>query len=334
MLFYLKETINEQLHIQGLDEAVITRAEIDPHAILYFFFEKGTSKPFLAVKMSSHKSNNESLKKEYENMTEVRSVLPLMMERAIPKTYISGMLQGHYYFAQDFVRGDLLGSILGENPSSHTISRIGLAWEWLMDFQACGSTEAENFDGFQFERFVELYQSAYDIGGREQEHIVELKESLKGLAGQDIPTVLCHGDLFPGNIIIDGNNVSVIDWQYFRKAYHPVFDIATFLATFTSSGNERNDKEAVEKDFKLLFFGENAGSAYFLDLVSKHILDAKLTPELYLKLFELSLLEWTTREYSVIGSVTAKDKVWRRRFQFYLDNKKSIIFHKLNAGIQ
>jgi len=334
MLFYLKEAIQELLQVQELDEVVITRTEIDAEAVLYFFFAKGGARPFLAVKMSGHESSNESLKNEYENLATVRNALPAVMEGTIPKTYISGMLKGHFYFAQDFVSGDLMGGILGENPGAHAISRIGLAWKWLNEFQAYDSAETADFDAFQFEHFIELCQRAYDIGGGEQEQIGELRESLKNFSGNKIPAVLCHGDLFPGNIIIDGSDVSVIDWHYFRKAYHPVFDVATFLSTFSSSGSVKDADEDVEKHFRLLFFEENAGSSHFLSLVGKYIRDAKLSLELFLKLFELSLLEWTTREYAVIESVTDKDRIWRRRFQYYLDNKADIIFHALNASNQ
>jgi thiamine kinase-like enzyme len=323
--------IMERFDVHELDEAIVTRLEKDTQAILYFFFRKNAKIPFLAVKMSSHKSNNEALAKEYDNLTRVRNILSGRMRTSIPETYVSGMLQEHFYFVQEFINGNLLEDDFRENPYSDIIFRIRLVWEWLMDFQAAGSRGDKKCDDFQFEHLIKLYQNAYDPGSKERVYINELIESLQNLEGHNIPVVSCHGDFFPGNIITKENKVFVIDWQYFKETYHPVFDITIFLATFRSSAIRGNEENNVEENFRVLFSQENASSAYFLEAVREYIQNVGLAPYLFLTLFELSLLECATREYSYFGSVTEKDEAWRKRFLFYLDNKESIIFNKLKV---
>lgn len=58
---------------------------------------------------------------------------------------------------------------------------------------------------------------------------LEPPEDLLTLADQwdqDSALVFCHHDLNPGNILWDGKNLRLIDWEYARTA-HPLFDLAS-----------------------------------------------------------------------------------------------------------
>ena len=46
---------------------------------------------------------------------------------------------------------------------------------------------------------------------------------------EDISTILVHGDLSPGNILVDGDQLSIIDWEFGETAGPPLIDLIDFF---------------------------------------------------------------------------------------------------------
>jgi aminoglycoside phosphotransferase len=56
-----------------------------------------------------------------------------------------------------------------------------------------------------------------------------LKSTVRRLAAGTIPTTIEHGDLWPGNILVNQTGCAIIDWEDVRLA-HPFFSVAPLIA--------------------------------------------------------------------------------------------------------
>lgn len=71
--------------------------------------------------------------------------------------------------------------------------------------------------------------AAFDAGGVPRGWIVsELERRCTELAHGPLPQTLVHGDLHPGNVMVDGANSRIFDWSD-ACVSHPLFDLPTFL---------------------------------------------------------------------------------------------------------
>jgi hypothetical protein len=328
VLFSLKEVVRDRFNVSDPGEAVLCRVEKDAQAIIYFFFAGGARVPFLVAKLASDPVHNAALKSEYESLVKAAGILLASTTGAVPRTHGEGELLGHYYFLQDFVPGNVIDEVLdaGGGGRRHLESRLGLAWKWLMDFQSATQSGVGRISEFGFGSFIERYRRAYRLTERELVRLAELEGALSAMRDRTVENVACHGDLFPGNVIIREGRAVVIDWRFFKSAYHPVFDVATFVSTFRCTRDASIGEEEVEKHFDGLLFGEHWAGKRFAGFVSSGFARGAAMPrDVFLLLFELTLLEWTTREYAAGGRVTEKDAVWRRRFVHFIAHRDRFV---------
>ena len=328
MLFSLKEVVSDRFNVSDLGEAVLCRVEKDAQAIIYFFFAGEARAPFLVAKLASDSVHNAALKSEYESLVKAAGILLASTAGAVPRAYGEGELLGHYYFLQDFVPGDVIDEVLdaGRGRRRHLELRLGLAWKWLMDFQGATRSGVGKISEFGFESFVERYRRAYRLTEQEIVRLAELEGALSAMQDRTVESVACHGDLFPGNVIIREGRAVVIDWRFFRSVYHPVFDVATFVSTFRSKRDASIGGKDVEKHFDELLFREHWAGKRFAGFISSGFARGAAMPrDVFLLLFELTLLEWTTREYAAGGRVTEKDAAWRRRFVHFIAHRDRFV---------
>ncbi len=328
MLFSLKETVSNLFNVSDLGEAVLCRVEKDAPAIIYFFFAGGARAPFLVAKLASDSVHNAVLKSEYESLVKAAGIVRAAKAGDVPRADGEGELLGHYYFLQDFIPGDVIDEVLegGGGRRRHLESKLSLAWKWLMDFQEASRSGVARISEFGFGSLIERYRRAYRLTERETIRLAELEGALSAMQDRTVENVACHGDLFPGNVIIREGKAVVIDWRFLRSGYHPVFDVATFMSTFRSKRDWSIDAEDVEMYFDELLFGEHWAGSRFVEFVSSGFARGAAMPrDVFLLLFELALLEWTTREFAAGGHVTEKDAVWRRRFVHFIAHRDRFV---------
>jgi hypothetical protein len=71
--------------------------------------------------------------------------------------------------------------------------------------------------------------AAFDAAGvRRARFVPELERRCAELARGPLPQTLVHGDLHPGNVMVDGAETRIFDWSD-ACVSHPLFDLATFL---------------------------------------------------------------------------------------------------------
>lgn len=76
----------------------------------------------------------------------------------------------------------------------------------------------------------------------------------------DVPAVLQHNDLWSDNVIVDGEDFTVIDWEDARAAGLPLWDLVYFLADSLARLDGAFDDRARRRHFPALFRGEARSS--------------------------------------------------------------------------
>ena len=323
MLDYLKKAITSQFDMTVPEGLVVTRLEAETESILYFFFQDRSQRPFLVIKAAGHPGSVQRLEEEYGNLFRIRASLPEKLQRTIPCTHGEGRFFDHYYFIQEYVQGSMLPEEIETNrlgePTESAARRIDLAWKWLTDFQAATSGDSRPLVWFDLHRMITRYRSAYECDAAEVDYMSVLESRLEELKHEHVVTVACHGDLFPGNVIVGKEEVTIIDWRDYRAVYHPVFDITTLLTTFRVPSNHVND---IEGNMESTLFRES-GIVHKLHTSVDQLVKARgISEEIFGLLLGFSLLEWSTSEYAEGKVVTDKDLAWRRRLRCYMANRE------------
>ncbi len=140
--------------------------------------------------------------------------------------------------------------------------RDGLAW--LMNFQmrtAQGSWDRQAW--------------VHEIRDREQRFLVLARRQSLARAGRlaierlldvtraaHLPRVSEHGDFWPGNVLWHGKqNVTVIDWECFRAAGDPLFDLALYCHSLWLSWKHRRCRMAAGLPELLHWYEQGSGMA-------------------------------------------------------------------------
>jgi hypothetical protein len=329
MLFFLKNMISERFGIRETDEAVVTRVEAGTKAVLYFFFERGDSAPSVVVKASSDTRFNDELRGESTNLIYLHEALPAGIREGVPSVEADGEWMGLYFYAQRYFRGEMLDETIDDRPpgagGADPGPGIRAAWAWLGEFQDLSAGAAVRLGEAGFETLFGLYREAFDPKGEEAGYLDDIAGRLE--AGRDIEIGMsaCHGDFFPGNIILSGGRVSVIDWRFLRRSYNRFFDFFTLLLTFYASSGGVTDYEDHQGHFRKLFFEKHWTGELFAGLCREFMERNGAGADLFGLMLELTLLEWSVREFAGSGESGEMDRIWRSRFLYYIGNRDRFV---------
>jgi len=325
VLFYLRNIMAERFGISDPDEAVVTRVEAGTKAVLYFFFSRDGIKPSIVVKAASARGHNDELRIEVSNLRYLQEGLPERIRRGIPSVEVDGEWMGLYYYAQRYIQGDMLEETIDDRPHCGTgdgiATRLRIVWQWLHDFQEATSTMPVRIKESGFESLLDAYRSSFTPDDGEAAHLDEIEKALEANSEAEIAMSACHGDFFPGNIIMDADRVTVIDWRFLRKAYNRFFDFFTLLLTFYASKSGVTDYDDHEGHFRTLFFEKHWSNDMFKEICREFIEQNGVSDAVFDLMIELNLLEWSVREYAASGNAGEMDRIWRKRFLYYMNNR-------------
>lgn len=296
--------------------ACVTRVEVDTQAVLCFLFEAGERVPSSVLKAASEPGRNDELRRERDNLAAVRAAIPEPFASSVPAVRGSGVWRGRFHYRQEFSRGAMLGASLDGGPFGARRGRVaadlGRAWEWLAGFQSATDGGARPVGELGIAASLARYAAAH-AGGEDRAAIAWLAAGIERHAGRAVPVSACHGDFFPGNVLLGRDRVSVIDWRYFRPRHHRCFDVMTLLSTLRPRDRAAGGEGGGTDDFERLFCRSHWTNAWFRERLGAFFAKNGLDGELFAFLCGTALLEMSIRELSETGAPGGKDAVWRGR---------------------
>lgn len=196
-------------------------------------FGAGDKTPSLFVKMATSDDAREGLRREHRALLDVGR-LP-GVGPTVPDAV--GVLDGSTSTAlvQSAVTGTPMSATLQRVPAGAVArhrANIDEVLTWLRTFQVAGRgtrrrvVEADVLRS----RLAEVLPSrSYgDFIGR-------TADEADWLAQRSVSLVRRHGDLWPGNVLVGGGSVSVVDWERSAPEHLPTDDVIMFLGTYAAT---------------------------------------------------------------------------------------------------
>jgi len=177
------------------------------------------------------------IKHEVSVVNRLRQALPPHVSESVPKVLVHGQFDGLEYFGIPFYESR------GNRRIARRLARKRrLAWveQWLTELGAatrhCGLTQ--EWLEAEYAKTISRIQADPRVACDVKRQVQESFETICNSAEQ-IPSVCCHGDLWPGNILWQhaSTGAVVLDWGAARWPGLPCVDLCRFaLSNFGSNG--------------------------------------------------------------------------------------------------
>lgn len=125
------------------------------------------------------------------------------------------------------------------NPCEvYNIAHNKMALKWLLKFQNQNRTGFWNFQDFEREvKGLVNYLSSISLPEEIRRRTMQrLQFFLYHLQEVELERTSEHGDFWHQNILIDGEKVHVLDWEYYKNEGNPLFDFCFFIISGALAG--------------------------------------------------------------------------------------------------
>lgn len=251
------------------------------HVLVYWVFRPGERYPAVVARVATTGHSRELAEVEADALTRLR---PFSDSLGVPRLLHQEDGPGvRRLLIQSGVRGCPLADQVSPDDRALLSRQVRIVDRWLEQFQCVDSGVAIG-DSFEpwLSRCWEGSQTA--TSGEEAILIDEARVALERIGRR--PATPVHGDFWAGNILVEGQRVSVIDWDRFHFGT-PTEDIFNFL----SAASYRNCPDAVASASLLwdAFFGNSALSEIGACITNQILLRHRLDTDLIRPLFTLFL---------------------------------------------
>lgn len=243
----------------------------------FFIFVDGEQLPRYIAKLPRSPAYNDELMREIAAIENLRSIVTDELKSTIPGPMHVVRLCGHNVIIEPVLRGqpmDALTTADGRLNVSSTTRHVALAHRWLIEIQQRAPHRCERLDAAAvWDHYVEPLQVMMknnDLTASEERHAKELCCELRGLEGRELPLYLYHGDFRPGNILVDGDRIAVLDWQFTRPFAPPLLDWFSFIFRLYSGSMRLPDIDGSLDAYRIAFNEVFVARNWFSELASHY----------------------------------------------------------------
>jgi hypothetical protein len=199
--------------------------------VCYFVFVDDEKRPRYIAKAPRSPVHNADLRREVAVIDELRARLPSDLCATLPGPMLTTELAGHAVVVEPVLPGrplDGIGAAARPLDPATTERQLRLASDWLIAIQRAAPHRRERLaDEDVQEHFlapVEAFRRNADLTTTEERYLDGVTARARALVGQRLPLYLYHGDFRAGNILVDGDRLAVLDWQFYRPLAPPLLD--------------------------------------------------------------------------------------------------------------
>ena len=299
--------------------------------VVFLVFDQRGPTPRWVVKASRHLSSASTLQKEYQQLLYFYHTLSPGLRKAIPRPLLSREDPGRFLFVETGLHGSGFSSMVrldGGPAHQKQIEKIlHNVKAWLLKFQKETQEEEVEITEEWIEQNIKApldqYQSLYPCSSEEERFFSDYLESWKPYFRTQLPLVACHGDFWAGNMLMDGEDLSVFDWTFSRRKGLPFDDILLFISSFLVDSSERSEGNNNMKSFEKIFFSRHWFSQQVRELIVQFFFQHKLSPRMISQIFPLFLIKMAVRKEDEYH--TLRNPLWRDRLAFYIQNQHRFI---------
>jgi aminoglycoside phosphotransferase (APT) family kinase protein len=231
-----------------------------------FIFADDASAPQWVARLPRTPRDNPILAHEYAVIAHLRRQGGAAARAALPTPLHVTAIDGHLVGFEHFLRGQAMDGLMMQTARGpiETQARpyLDMAIGWLLDCQAASAAQRGRLSERQAEAHllapIARLRDTARLHDHERAYLGRLERRIRELARLPLPLVFRHGDFQPGNLLVDGGAVRVIDWEFGAIAAAPLLDVFGFLARTYARWHGREemdgDLEDYLDDFAAVFF--------------------------------------------------------------------------------
>jgi hypothetical protein len=234
--------------------------------LIAFVLASGETRPRCIVKLPRSRRDNESLAHEHWMISELRRRRGPEGDRQLPEPLAAPVVDGWQAVVERMLSGKVFSSVV---PTGEQFS-LALAQQhlrqvsaWLAAWQEAAQPQAQVLTASDVRSlFVDPIKAAQDtleLHPHELVYLDRLGQRSEGLVGCRLPLGFVHGDLRPGNILIAGQELCVLDWQFGQMRGLPLLDWFEFgYRYYCDAANLEEitgDRDAYRAAFADVFLG-------------------------------------------------------------------------------
>lgn len=265
----------------------------------YIFADAG-SEPRWVAKMMRSPCDNEILTREYNLIQDLRRLGSCYVSGTIPHPLFTTAIAGHLVGIEPYLAGQPMDGLLSAKGLTHREIRnyLDLTINWLLRTQNETSNQYGQLTNKEicahFKTPIMQLQKLARLTDVEKLYLERLMNRIARLSHYPLPLRFNHGDFQPGNILLDGNSINVIDWEFGKLTGLPLMDVFSFLArTYARChGLEEIDGDLDDylAAFEAVFFDGGSFAELTTDYVRRVCLALDIDPAWTSVLFSLFLV--------------------------------------------
>jgi hypothetical protein len=228
--------------------------------VCFFIFADADTAPCYIAKMPRSPAYNDHFGREVETIERLRSIVPDRLRNTLPGPMLRTTLSDLWVVVEPVLRGRPLdnGEAINRPLAPQVVThQLVLGRRWLADIQREAEPWRDRLGPSQIdEHFIQpirLLQQQAELGAREDDYLDRLAAEAHALEGHEMPLVLCHGDFRAGNILVDHDRLSVLDWEFSRPLAPPLIDWFSFVFRLYSGAVGLPDIDGPLEDYRAAF---------------------------------------------------------------------------------
>ena len=278
--------------------------------VCYIF--AGESTPRWVAKVPRSPDDNTFLALEYKLVQYLRDRGSDYVRSTVPAPLVVTTLAGHLIVIEPYFPGQSMESLLfslkdANKPAYQTYLDLIVGWLFRSQLETGNQFRVLTQSQIEVHFFtpIKKFKATAQLMKPELKYLDHLTLRVVELAQEPLPLVFCHGDLRPGNVLIKGDSLLVIDWEFGTKRALPLMDLFGLLArTYACmhflpeiDGYLEDDIEAFEQ----VFFENGQFASITLDYVRHACQAFHLNPAWVSILFGMFLITEANRYYSFLN---------------------------------
>ena len=294
--------------------------------VVFLIFGDDDSAPFLIAKIVRNERYNESIKKEFENLSYMWNQAADDFRTTLPKPIELATIADKLVYFEEAVPGRSLPLLWASSPFwvrrkaiSHLMQRLG---EWLWDFYSNIGIQEKKLTAEDVQTLflvsLRTYEAKHMLDSVEKEFLSKFEDLTGSLVGTTLPLTGCHGDFWGGSILVEKGKIKVIDWEFFRMPRLPLYDLFT-LAIHPGFSFGKIYGSTLFYEFKGCFHRN-----WYIDLlkVTVNRLSQKLNLDVSILklLFIMVLIQLSNERDNTENKLEVRNQ-WRTFLRFYMEHE-------------
>jgi hypothetical protein len=234
MIGWLEEYLRERWDILGwkprppAEFAFLVQSR---RRVIVFVLDKDERELGLVAKLSRDPSSARRTHQEAKILQVLGEILPDGLKQTVPRVIHLEEFCGRLLGFEGPLSGRPMPLLVRDGAIPQYADPFYAVYRWLMDFQSHGITGNLCLAPLTLQaRLIQPVQSSLEAAGMDHPVLQKSVDQAHSLEGLTLPTLFCHGDLHPSNVLLSGGRVSgVVDWETAHTDSLPFYDWFQFV---------------------------------------------------------------------------------------------------------